>query len=93
MARIWQEPKDPDEEFDYPCDWTKFLAQWNDTILTSTWFAPVGITVVITSNTSTTTTIVLAGGTAGTDYAIRNHIVTAGGRHGDLTNILKVRSK
>jgi hypothetical protein len=70
--------KDPNETLNYILDFTSELAQ--DTISTSTWVVPSGITQ---SGSATivgrTTQIVLRGGTTGAKYKLVNTIVTAGG--------------
>lgn len=70
--------KDPDEVLDYIRDWTAALD--GDTISTSTWTPETGITVDTSSNTTTTATVWVSGGTVGETYGITNRIVTAGGR-------------
>jgi hypothetical protein len=70
--------KDPDEVLDYQVDWTEKLA--TDTIATSTWIVPAGLTKDSDSNTPTKTTIWLSGGTPGEQYGITNRITTTGGR-------------
>lgn len=83
--------KDPDAVLDYVRDWSTFLGA--DTISTSTWTAPAGITVNSSSNTTTTATVWLSGGTEGTTYAVRNRITTAGGRTEDHTLHFVIQSK
>jgi len=74
----------------------------SETISTSTWTIPSGITkdsddkaavtiqgVVYAINT--VATIWLSGGTAGTDYALTNKIVTSGSRTLEHTILIKVR--
>ena len=82
-------PKDPDAVKDYSIDWSAWLG--SDTISTSEWTVPSGITKDSDSNTTTVTTIWLSGGTAGTDYELVNRIVTAAGRTEDKTVIVRVR--
>lgn len=78
MANIWPN-KDPDEVLDYQLDWTKRLG--NDTIVSSLWIVPTGITKDSDSTTTTTTTIWLSGGVASNDfYRLTNRITTAAGR-------------
>lgn len=74
--------KDSDSVLDYQIDWSTWLD--TDTIVTSTWTVDSGITKDSNSNTTTTATIWLSGGTVGT-HACTNHIVTAGGREDDRT--------
>ena len=70
--------KDPDAILDYQIDWTAWLG--SDTIATSTWTVPTGITKVTSTNTTLTATIWVSGGTVDTSYMLANKIVTAGGR-------------
>ena len=70
--------KDPDETLDYIINWAIHLG--SDTISSSSWAAATGITIDSDTNTTTTATVWLSGGTLGTYYLITNTIVTAGGR-------------
>lgn len=83
--------KDPDEVLDYVRDWSAILG--DDTIATSTWVVPSGITKNSDTNTTTTTTVWLSGGTLGEDYALVNRITTAGGRTLDKTLTFMIRTK
>lgn len=83
--------KDPDEILDYGIDWTPRLAE--DTIATSTWIVPDGITKVSDSSTSTATEIWLSGGTIGAALQITNRVVTAGGRTMDQSVTLLIKAK
>lgn len=65
-------------EYDYQIDWSAYIG--DDTISTSTWTVPAGITKVSDTNTTTTTTIWVSGGTGGNTYRLDNEIVTAAGR-------------
>lgn len=80
--------KDPNAVLDYQVDWTDWLG--SDTITTSTWTVPAGIINDSDSKTTTTTTIWLSGGTAGTSYSLVNHIVTTAGREDDRTIIIQL---
>lgn len=73
--------KDPDDVLDYHIDWAAWLN--GDTIATSSWLVPAGITKDSDSNTDETATIWLSGGTASTIYQVTNRIVTAAGRTKD----------
>lgn len=86
--------KDPDEVLDYEIDWTKWLSG-DDTISTSSWTVPSGITKDSDSITDDTksTKIWLSGGTDGTDYDLLNEIVTANGRTAQRTITIGVRSR
>lgn len=70
--------KAPDDILDYVENWATWLG--TDTIETSTWTVPTGITKDSDTFTSTTCTIWLSSGTAGRKYSIKNKITTAGGR-------------
>lgn len=83
--------KDPDSVLDYVIDWSDWLD--GDTISTSTWATPSGITKDSDSNNTTTTTIWLSGGTLGKTYRITNRIVTAAGRTADETFKVKMINK
>jgi hypothetical protein len=76
--------KDPQATLDYQIDWTAWLAS-TDYIATSTWTTPTGLTAVSNMTTTTTTTIWLAGGTAGGRYEVVNTITTAAGRIDERT--------
>jgi hypothetical protein len=89
-ALVWP-TKDPDEVLDYKLDWTARLD--GDTIQTSTWTVPVGITRNSDSKTNTTTTIWLQGGTLGQTYEFVNRITTAGLRTMDQSVKLKIKAK
>ena len=83
--------KDPNAVLDYQIDWETWLD--SDTISTSTWTVPTGITKDSDTNSTTTTTIWLSGGTAGTSYTLLNRVVTAGGRTDDRSITIIVREK
>lgn len=76
--------KDPQAKLDYTVDWTAWL-QTGETITTSTWTVPAGITQTTPapSISGGKTTIWLSGGTVSTRYVLVNHIVTSQGREDD----------
>lgn len=78
MATFFWPDKDPSDVLDYTIKWSGLLA--GDTIASVVWTVPAGLTQESVSNTSTSTTIWLSGGTAGTTYTVACLIVTAGGR-------------
>ena len=82
--------KDPDAVLDYQINWATYLAS-GDTISTSTWVVPTGITKDSDTNATTTTTIWISGGTAGTTYTFTNRIVTASGRTDDRSIVIQVQ--
>ena len=69
--------KDPADVLDYQINWTDLLD--GDTIATSVWTVPVGFTTVSTSNTTTTATVWLSGGTVGV-HQVTNTVTTSGAR-------------
>lgn len=69
--------KEPQESLDFPIDWSDWLGAL--TISTSTWTVPAGIINDGDTNTSTTTTITLSGGTWGETYEISNEIEASNG--------------
>lgn len=89
--------KDPSAVLDYRQDWSAWLAalpvEGSDTIATSTWIVPTGITKNSDSHDGTSATIWLSGGTANTNYRLTNRITTAGGRTDDRTFIVTVRER
>lgn len=84
--------KDPDAVLDFVVDWATWLGA--DTISgTPVWTVPAGLTKDSQSNTTTTATAVISGGTAGTDYAVGCKIATAGGRTDERTLIIRCRQQ
>lgn len=82
--------KDPEAIVDYEVDWSTWLG--SDTLASSTWMAPSGITVTSSTGfTTTKATIWLSGGTNGSDYVLTNTITTAGGRTEDETVVILCR--
>ncbi len=83
--------KDPDEVLDYVLDWS--LRILTDTITTSLWIVPTGITKDSDDFDDSTTTIWLSGGTIGTAYVMTNRIETADGRTMDQSCKIKIKTK
>jgi hypothetical protein len=81
--------KDPDAVLDYGFDWSDWLAV-GETIKTSTWTVPTGITKDSSANSTTATSVWISGGTAGQTYEIVNRIITSAGRTEDRTISLLV---
>ncbi len=75
--------KDPNSILDFVVDWSAWLEQ--DEINTVTWTVPAGITYSTQSQTTTTATIWLAGGTAKALYPITCRITTDAGRTEDFS--------
>ena len=87
---VW--PKDPEANLRFTVDWSDWLS--GDTITTSTWPSPPsGITVVSSSNDTTTATVKVSGGTHGVDYDLVNRIITAGGDTDERTIRIQVRQQ
>ena len=85
--------KDPDAVLDYSVDWSAWLA--GDEISSSEWQLENGAAIekVTDTNTTTSATVWLRGGDAGTTYLVTNRIVTMGGRTDDRTITVKVEDR
>jgi hypothetical protein len=85
--------KDPSAVLDYGVDWTDWLD--GDTISTSTWTVPSGITKDSDSKTTTGTIIWLSGGTLGESYVLVNRIVTTNSpaRTDERTIVVRIEQK
>lgn len=68
--------KDPNATLDYTFDWTDFLAPIGDTIASVTWVLSTGLTKVSQSNTTTTATAFVSGGTVGDTATLTCRITT-----------------
>ena len=75
--------KDPEAVLDYEINWTDWLN--GDTISTSAWTVPSGLTEDSNSKTTTHAKVWLSSGTAGQTYAVGNKIVTTGLRTDERT--------
>ena len=84
---------DPQAKTLHAFDWSAWLTKRGTTIATSTWSVPSGLAEVSSSNTTTTATVLISGGTDKTSYVITNHIVTANGLEDDRSLILKVKNR
>lgn len=76
--------KDPNAVLDYTLSWDAWLVD-GDTITTCTATATTGITVQSVSNTTTDSTVWLAGGTSGQSYDVTMRVTTNGGRIDERT--------
>jgi hypothetical protein len=97
--------KDPDAVLDYKFDWAPLTngvsgaaSDWlqsGETISDHTITATTGITVDSSSITdsNTSVTVWLSGGTAGTDYSIVCHITTSAEREDDRTIFIRVEQR
>lgn len=70
-----QRTKDQDETRAFTIDWSRELAS-GDAIAAVAWTVPAGLTSAQTANTTTTATLWVAGGTAGSVYIIKCRITT-----------------
>jgi hypothetical protein len=84
--------KDPDALLDYTVDWSEWLME-DDEIASADWVVPAGLTEESASNTASTATVWLSGGTAGSEYDVVSRIVTADGREDDRTITIQVTQK
>lgn len=80
--------KDPNDVIDVTFNWVGFLD--GDTLATSTFLLPDGMTQDSSSNTTLRTTVWLSGGSAVTLCRVTNRITTAGGRTKDMTKLVMV---
>ncbi len=84
--------KDPNAVLDFGFDWSDWLAA-GETLTVSTWSVPSGITEESNTNSTTTTTIWLSGGTAEHEYEVTNHVTTSAGREDDRTLNIKLQER
>lgn len=92
MDMKYWEDKDPDEVIDRGIDWTPRLPE-GDSISSSTWISPVGITVDSETSNAFITVIWLSGGILGETYKFTNRITTTQGRTMDTSVKLRISSK
>lgn len=83
--------KDKDAVLDYGIDWAAWLGE--DTITTSTWLVPEGLTKDSDSHTETSTLVWLRGGEDGKLYRVTNRVVTGGGRTDDRTIRIEIKEQ
>lgn len=86
--------KDPAAVLDYKFDWSSWLAS-GETISTRTVTPATGITVDSSSitDTNTSVTVWLSGGTAGTEYTVACKIVTSAARTDERTLTIQVEDR
>lgn len=83
---------DPNAVLDYNVDWSDWLAT-GETISTSTWTVPAGLTKTTDSATSAVATAWITSGTAGVEYLVTNRIITSAGRTDDRSIRLSVKER
>jgi hypothetical protein len=72
-------------------EWAGYLTA-GATISTSTWTLQTGITRVDDDIDGSTTTVLISGGTHGTNYTCTNTITTSAGETLERTGIVRVRT-
>ena len=82
--------KDPNAKLDYTLDWSTYLGG-SDTISSAMWTVSSGLTKVSESNTTTTTSVRISGGTAGNEETATCHIVLASGQEDERTIAISVQ--
>jgi hypothetical protein len=81
--------KDPLDLRDYTIDWRGLLGL--DTITTSLWLVPPGLTGVSAGKTTTSTSVFVSGGVENEDYLVLNRILTTDGRQFERALLVPVR--
>lgn len=84
--------KDPQAVLDYTLDWSAWL-QTGETITSSSWFAPVGLTKDAESHTDDSATVWLSGGTASQDYLVTCEVTTSEGRTDQRSILIRCRER
>lgn len=90
MAVDWI--KDPDANLDWVFDWAAWLRS-GETISTSSFAVSPGIVLGTTSNTVSTATAWLSGGTPGEPYTLTNHVETNQGRIDERSITIRVQNR
>lgn len=85
--------KDPDALLDYKIDWSDYLAEVSDYIVSANASATAGIEIASSSKTSTAHIFYVSGGTVGLEYMITSRIWTNGGRRDDRSIIIAIESQ
>jgi len=81
--------KAPTASLDYTYNWDDGYLDTGETIVTSTWtVSPTGMTIDSESETATTATVKLSGGTHGVLYKVVNTITTNVSSRGDTRTLL-----
>jgi len=83
--------KDPDSTEDFAFNWVAELD--GDSITSSSFTLPDGLTQVSVANTSSVAQIFVSGGASGNTYRITNRIISSGGRTLDKTIRIYVRDR
>jgi hypothetical protein len=89
---LGRKKKDPEAKINYTVDWEPWLPT-GATIASVVWTVPSGITEEASSETTTTATIQLSGGTAGAAYNIECKITTSTGEIDERTFQIQVEER
>lgn len=84
--------KDPDATIKYGMDWSEYLG--TEQILSSIWISDGGLVIESSSYDTSSTAVLLSGGTAGVQYTVTNRITytgTGGNETDDRSIIVPVR--
>jgi hypothetical protein len=81
--------KHPSAKLDYKIDWETWLD--GDTLVTSEWDVPEGVSMEGESNDTLTTTVWISGGIDTLNYSLINRVTTTLGRLENKELIIKVR--
>lgn len=84
--------KDPDATLDWAWDWSNWLAP-SEVITSSLFILSPGITQVSASNTGSSATIWLSGGSPGQPYSVTNRVTTNQGRTDDRSITIRVKDR
>lgn len=91
--------KDPESVLDFGLDWAAPESEggpWlatGESISTSEWTVPAGLTANSDEFDSTKTKVWIAGGTAGNSYVIENKITTTAGRTDERSLLIIVEER
>ena len=72
---------------DFAFDWSAWLD--GDLIVTSSWRAPSGLSIVKQAHSASGAVVWIGGGVAGVEYPVTNQITTADGRSDARTLLVK----
>lgn len=84
--------KDPQAVLDYGVRWGEKWLQADETIVSSTWTVPAGITKDSSDivDSGKTTLVWLSGGTVGEEYVVTNHVTTSKNRQDDRSILIRM---
>lgn len=92
LENDWE--KDPNATLDWSWDWSDWIdTPGGEVITVSTFSATPGISIGTTSNTATSATAWLSGGTDGRPYTVTNEITTNKGRIDNRSITIRVKNR